>query len=233
MAIKGKKKSQTRGSHARRRPASAPRSMAAAPRRRWYETDRGRTVAAVVVALVVVAAWVAVTRAQSRAEDLERVQAAVDSYTDEVRGVLQTVRAPAQDMAEIPSEADPRTLERVADEVPSWLEALTRARAAAGRLAPTPATANANRLFVQSIDLYLAAAETYALVGEVDREFAGDVLTRAAEQRDAAANVWSSATTAVDTERARIDLGASGLGVPSAPTSAPQPALPGAPGGGG
>ncbi|MFN2389188.1 MAG: hypothetical protein ABR575_06220, partial [Actinomycetota bacterium] len=46
MAIKGKKKSQSRGSQGQRRPAAAPRPTYA-PRRatRWYQTPAGRLAA--------------------------------------------------------------------------------------------------------------------------------------------------------------------------------------------
>ncbi|CAN5528983.1 hypothetical protein BH24ACT26_BH24ACT26_09290 [soil metagenome] len=233
MAIKGKKKSQSRGSQARRRPAAAPRPVAVSRRTPWYRTDRGRAIAAAIAALVIAVVWWAVARDRASAEDLERRQGTIESYTDRARALLQAVRPAAQEMSRAPTGANAKGVTELAGSVPSWKETLTDAGTEASELFAAPAVANVNGLLSQSVGLYLAAAKTYGLVERADERLQADLLARAAEQRDAASGVWLTATGVLDAERSRVELGRSGLGLPSTAPPGAQPALPGSPGGGG
>ena len=54
MAIKGKKKSQSRGSQGQRRPAAAPRPVYTGRRHTpWYKTTEGRLIGGMLIAVVV------------------------------------------------------------------------------------------------------------------------------------------------------------------------------------
>lgn len=224
MAIKGKRKSQARGSQARRRPAGAPRaSFAGRHRVPWYRTERGRVWAAAAAALIVGLVWWAIARAQGQAADLERAQEALESFSGEVRAVAQTLRPAAVGMAQAPTEADGDALATLPEEARSWMRSLRAGRDALGRVRPTPAEAGAYGLFSQSITLYTSAARTFALAGEAPEGLAPRVLERAAEQRDTAGAAWVLATQELDRERARVQLGAAGIAFPGAPGTPPLP----------
>ncbi|MDQ3957514.1 MAG: hypothetical protein M3273_04245, partial [Actinomycetota bacterium] len=59
MAIKGKKKSQSRGSQGLRRPAAAPRPVYTGRRHTpWYKTTEGRLIGGILAAaLIGIAIW--------------------------------------------------------------------------------------------------------------------------------------------------------------------------------
>jgi hypothetical protein len=214
MAIKGKKKSQSRGSHARRRPASAPRPLVGPRREPWYRTQRGRAIAAVVLVIVVGVAWWAIARAQERAADLELNQAVLEEYTGELRALLQTVRPAAQGMN---AAVGPGGVDAIGDEVPAWTATLRRARTEARATFAAPVVAEVHALVSQSIDLYRAAASTYELVPDAPKQLQDRLIARASAQRDSAASIWVAAVAVLDRERAREELDPSGLAAPSTP----------------
>src|ERR671939_194544 len=134
MAIKGKKKSQSRGSQARRRPAAAPRALAPGRRRPpWYRTPQGR--AALVALLLVVIAVVTGIVLKSRSDDAKLAdrQDAMERYTGAIRGVLQTLTPPASEMLSTPSDAGdfaglsklPKKAKRWDEEINSAIDQLT------------------------------------------------------------------------------------------------------------
>jgi hypothetical protein len=228
MAIKGKKKSQARGSQARRRPASAPRPVPSTRRRvPWYRTERGRLLVAAIGAVVVGFAWWGVARARSDAADRARRRDAVETYTGEARALLQGVRPAAQSMSQIPSsggsDSDPGKIGRTAN---SWIKVLQSAHTEAGRIVPSPLVIDAHELFSQSVDVYLSAAKTYRLAARAGDSLAPEVLVRAGEQRDQASSIWLLATRLLDEERQSADLPPSGLGLPSSGAPTGQPSAP-------
>jgi hypothetical protein len=228
MAIKGKKKSQVRGSQARRRPASAPRPASSRRRTAWYSTDRGRLIVAAVAVVVIGVVWWAIAHSRAAAADLERRQDAVETYTGEARALLQSVRPAAAAMAQVPAAPDRGPpLQSISQAAGSWTGLLDKARSEAGAIVPTPFVISAHELFSQSVDLYLSAAKTYRLGGRAGRSVANGLLARAAQQRDQAGAIWLLATRVLDDARSEAELSASGLGLPSAvPAGGAQPTLP-------
>lgn len=218
MAIKGKRKSQSRGSQARRRPASAPRpSVAARHRVPWYRTQQGQALAVGLTALLVGLVWWAVARAQDEAAALERAQDALETFSGEVRAVTQTVRPAALGMSQAPTEAGGDALETLPDEARSWIGTLRAAGDEIGGVRPAPAAAGAYGMFSHSITLYMSAARTFALAADAPEAVAAGVLERAADQRDAAGSAWVLATQELDRARARVELEGAGIAFPGAP----------------
>jgi hypothetical protein len=211
MAIKGKKKQQARGSQARRRPAASPRPVVAARRLPWYRTDRGRLLAAVAAAVVLGVAWWAIAGARAEQAQRARRQSAIEDYTGRVQALLQTVRPAAEGMAQA---ADDKGLARQAR---SWIESLRSGRAQAAGHRVAVEAAPADRLYGEAIDVYRDAAETYRLVPAAPEALQAKLLERASAQRDHAGVVWATATQVLDAERARLELGPSGLAAPATP----------------
>ncbi|MFN2491248.1 MAG: hypothetical protein ABR529_16275 [Actinomycetota bacterium] len=232
MAIKGKKKSQTRGSQARRRPASAPRPIVAARRTPWYRTERGRVVLIGLAVAIVALVWWAVAGARSRAADLERRRDVIESYSDRVRALLQGVRPAAQGMSQTPTKLEGQGPGPLGKSAQTWIEDLRVAETQAVGIFPAPAVSDAHELFARSVSLLLGAAETYALVPDAPKDLRTRLLERAAQQRDGAVGVWVTATRVLDAERAVVELLPSGLGAPATGPAAGRPSLPAPPGDG-
>jgi hypothetical protein len=231
MAIKGKKKSHSRGSQSRRQPAAAPRAAPLPRRVPWYRTDRGRLAAVGVLALIAALGWWGVDRAGDEAAALERSQALLTTYTSEARALLQTTRPAAESLAAIPARPTRSDLTRVEEEAAGWIATLRRAQTQAGEVLPTPLVINAHQLFARSVDLYLLSART-ARDAATGQSSPTDTLARATEARDTASAIWLTAIQVLDRERARSEMPASGLGIPGAPAGQGLP-LPGAGGNGG
>src|SRR5918999_413249 len=208
MALKGKKKSQSRGSQGRRRPAAAPRP-ALAPRapRRWYRTTSGRAVAAIVAVALVGGIVAAIIGARSGAGDLQRRQGSLRTFTGEVRVVLQELRVAAGAMSEAPVTAEGGELDELRASTRGWARTIQSAQGRLVSIAPARGTELAQRLFAQSTQLYGSAATTYGLVDRAGAALSDDLLRRAAERRAA-------------------DLGPSALAPPSVPGAAAPPPPP-------
>jgi uncharacterized membrane protein YgcG len=218
MALKGKKKSQSRGSQGRRRPAAAPRPAAAsrAPRR-WYRTTTGRAVAAIVAVALIGGIVAAIVGARSGAGDLERRQGSLRTFTGEVRTVLQQLRIPAGAMSEAPVTAEETELDQLRENAGEWTRTIQTAHGRLLGIPPARGAEVAQRLFAQSAQLYAGAAGTYALVDRAGAAVRDDLLRRAAEQRDQALGIWQTATEVLDEERRAAELGPSALSPPSVP----------------
>lgn len=242
MALKGKRKSGTRGSQGRRRPATAPRP-APAPGRRlpWYHTNGGRLGIGIAIALVVGVAWWAIATAQSNADRLEDRQATLEDYTGTIRAVSQSITQPAGDMTAVAPEPDDAAAEGLAESSGRWATALTEAQGPlVESFPPSPALQRANALFQQSLQLYDSAARTYGLVPRAEGRLRTELLARAAAQRDQATALWSTAVALLDAARAAAEMDASGIPAPGSEAADPtqQPAelpspVPGATEGGG
>jgi len=223
MPVKGKKKAQARGSQGRRRPAEAPRPVLA-PRKppAWYRTWPGRAVLVIVVLALVGGVFAAIASTQEDGGAEARADA-LDRYTGEVRGVLQSLRPAASDMSTAPtSVGEPDARKALGDRAASWRLSIEGSHTNLSRVLFPGASQSAHGLFLQSAQIYLAAAKTYALAAEIEGELADKVLARAAEQRDQGGQLWQSATVLLDEQRVEVDLEVSGLTPPSLPPAQPQ-----------
>jgi hypothetical protein len=232
MAIKGKRKSQSRGSQARRRPAAAPRPPVAPRKTPWYQTERARVVGIAVLLVVVSVTWWAVARAQENARGLESRQGALEAYTGEVQALLQVIRSPVQGMSAV-SGAGGADMEALGRDVQTWIGGLGRATVDVSEIESPSSVSGINDLYEQAVGMYLSAAKTFNLATEAEGELRVNALARAAEQRDAATGVWAAAIQLLDRERARADLERSGLSLPAPPAGAGGLGVPDAGGGGG
>ena len=222
MPVKGKKKAQARGSQGRRRPSQAPRPVLT-PRKppAWYRTWPGRAVLAIVVLALVGGMFAAI--ASTQGDDGTARADALDRYTGEVRGVLQSLRPAASDMSSAPtSVGEPGARKAIGERAGSWRSTIGAAHTNLSQVLSPGAAQSAHSLFLQSAQIYLAAAKTYALAAEIEGELADKALARAAEQRDQGGQLWQSATVLLDEQRAEVDLGVSGLTPPSLPPAQPQ-----------
>lgn len=225
MAIKGKKKSQNRGSQARRRPAAAPRP-AVAPRRKaaWYRSQTGIALLGILAIIAIGVVVVLVQSASERSEQLEKRQEALDSYTDEIRSILQTLRPPAGAMAAAPPGLeDEKQAKELEENAADWTDQITRAQTSFAGAAPPPrlielepSVQNINNLYGQAIGIYLSAARTYELGATADSASQPDTLAAATTQRGQGSAIWTEATALLDKRLASAELDPSGLTAPDA-----------------
>ncbi|HEY7875307.1 MAG TPA: hypothetical protein VIG64_09310 [Actinomycetota bacterium] len=239
MAIKGKKKSQSRGSQARRRPAAAPRAIGPGRRKPpWYKTPQGRAglVALVLVVLAVVAGFV--LNARSDAAKLEDRQDALETYTGSVRAVLQNLTPPASDMLDVPINAGEfAELARLPRRAGEWEDQINAAIDQLVSLQPPPGAIYAHSLFEQSGQLYLTTARQWQIMADQPNKTRGELLAETTTLRDQANTLWVNATAILDQVRADLDMDPSGLRSPAqSPANsqpAPAPSIPTGGGGGG
>ena len=226
MAIKGKKKSQKRGSQARRRPAAPPRT-AVQPRRTvpWYRTP---IAIAILGTLAIIAIGITVWVVQSNREDqqaLEKKQEALTNYTDRVRNVLQTLRIPVEEMMAAPAALeDDKQAEALEKDAEAWTKDLQEIQGTFVGIVPDPSVQAAHSLFLHSIETYSSAAATYSLAATAgDADTQTQALGIASAHRDQASSLWTEATTLLDQRRSDAELELSGLTVPgaTAPGTAP------------
>ena len=225
MAIKGKKKSQKRGSQGARRPAAPPRP-AVAPRRKtaWYRTQAGIAILGILAIVAISAAVIRVQSSREAAENLERRQEALDEYTDGVRTVLQSLRAPAGSMATVPPAIeDQEGSATLAEDAPGWSEQIEKAQVDFTNASPSgrvlelePSIQNIHTLYAQSIGMYLTSARTFELAAATDENLQPDALASASTQRTQASAIWTEATALLDKRRASADVDPSGLTAPDA-----------------
>lgn len=226
MAIKGKKKPPSRGSQARRRPATAPRPTITPRTPPWYTSQLAKLTFAVIGVVLLGALIAAGLNARSAAAELEERQETLADYTSDVRSLLQQVRAPASEMTQAPMTTDDADLKALEENAERWGEQLQEASTGATGLTPPPDAAATNRLFVEAIASYRGAAETYALVDDVPGGDAELVLLRAIEQRDRGTAIWEAATEVLNEERGDAELDPSAIGVPTSTAPATLPASP-------
>ena len=224
MAIKGKKKSQNRGSQARRRPAAPPRP-AVTPKGQalaWYRNPR---IVAVLGTLAIILIGVIVLITQNNAEEADKLakqQETLDEYTDEINALLQQLRDPATGLA----EADPEFLDaKVAKELEKnakeWATQFQEALQSFSQIVPSQqgSIEKIHNLYNQSIQIYMTAAGTYQLAAESEGRPQQAALALAANQRTQAGAVWTEATALLDDERRAADLELSGLNAPDSPAA--------------
>jgi hypothetical protein len=222
MAVKGKKKSQSRGSQGRRRPATAPRAAyASRAREPWYRTPRGQAIAALVllIALVVI---VAVVRSGSNGTDLTNRQNAIDQYTGDVRALLQSITPAATAENGVPNKLNAKQAKALKKASQTWLSEVTAAQQSAGKVvAPTPATQSANIAFVESIQLYGQAASIYGLVSSTSPAVQAKLLVSGGNLRNQASALWQEGINILDQARSTAKMPPSQLRLPTAGAVAP------------
>jgi hypothetical protein len=180
-----------------------------------------------LVVFIGVIVWLVVS-AQDRAEQLELEQTTLDTYTDGLSPVVESVIPTATDMIELTTLPEGDALDSLAKDAKTWATDLQSAQALVQQqFAPEEAQA-VNDLLTESIGLYIASAQTFELVPDAEGALRDNLFTRATDQRDAAGRVMSGAIGALDSLRNEKDLGASGLRSP-ADLPPPAPSAPASP----
>jgi hypothetical protein len=221
MAIKGKKKSQSRGSQARRKPAQAPRAIATARRRTpWWKTPGWASILGIALIISIgVVIW-AISNAKSNADDLKKRQETVNTYTGQIRAVVTKYSGAAGALGGVNPAQPPKDLAKSAKE---WSAQFSSAQQEMAGLVPPSDLTGPNTIFLQSFSLYQTAADTYALAATSDTKTRNELLSRAASITGSATTIFQSAIDVLDQLRDQLDLSPSGLRAPVVtPAQGPQ-----------
>ena len=221
MAIKGKKKSQSRGSQARRRPATAPRPAIGPKIQKppWYKTTAGLTIAAIGSMVLLLVILVSVNNARNASQEREQLETSYEAYSDRVRALLQQVTGSASEMAAA-AQAPPEDL---ADAASKWTETFVGGQTQVSQLLPPEGATSSHHLFAQSMSLFSSAASTFTSAAEASGAEREQLLAAASSQVSSAASVWEAGVTVLDEARDDNDLSPSGL---RSPTEAPPSGMP-------
>lgn len=232
MAIKGKKKTKSRPSSAKRRPAPATaRAPVSAVRPVPWHRSMGGQLTMIVVALGAIGfvMWrVAETRSDNQAREAR--QAELRDLTTDVSDLVATIQEPVRAMLGAAfNSSNPDAIEALTDSTDRWIEEIETAGARAQTLAPPEDLASAGQVLQQSFLLYGSAAKTYALVpGEDNNKRQNELLQRATDQRDQAGRLMVAALGILDDARDAAEMGPSGIQAPAAmapilPSPVPSP----------
>jgi hypothetical protein len=229
MAVKGKKKSQSRGSQGRRRPAQAPRAIyGGRSHQPWYRTTAARVGAALVL-LVALLGIVVVVRSGSNRGNLTQRQNTLDQYTGDVRALLQTITPAATDEDGVPNKLTTPEAKALKSQSVSWQTQLLKAQQTAGNVtAPTPGTQSANIIFGESIQLYSQAATVFGLAPSTSSRVQVKMLASAASLRNQATALWQEGVNILDQARSATQMTPSQLRIPTAGAVAPPSPTPAA-----
>ena len=237
MAIKGKKKSGSRGSQARRRPAAAPRPVTATTRHKtpWYNTATGRVIAALLVVLILagIGGLIAVNRSNANREK-ERLEA-VEAYAEEVRSGVQSAATPVGELSAITPTATPEQLGSLKEDAEGWTTDIEAAASRTVAIVPPEQVSAIHPLFSQAYQLYLTSARLLLDAADAEGKDQADLLTRSTEVRGHAESVWATATAQVDDVLTELGGDPSGLqspGITGASAAVPAPGQGGGGGGG-
>lgn len=227
MAIKGKKKSQSRGSQGQRRPAAAPRPVYTGRKHTpWYKTNEGRLIGGMLIAVIVgVTIWL-VADAQNESKQRTETRTALEEYVKSVRAFTNALGPVAEEMSLVdPANPD---VEQLAKDARKWSTDLADAQARiAGALPPDEAEV-ASRLFEQSMSSFLAAARAFEGVAEGDAGIEEELLAQAVEEREQARALFDLGVVALDEELQEVGGSNSNLLIPQGtPPSADPNASPG------
>lgn len=212
MAIKGKKKSQQRGSQARRRPAQAPRPVSRkGTKKPWYQTTAGQSIAAIGALIAIVIALVLVNNARTEAEERELRRESLENFTDQMNALVQTVTAPASELSGA-TQAPPEDLRAAAG---GWRDAFSAAQTQAAQFPPAQGTSTVQQLVSQALNLYRGAAVVLREAAIADDESATELTAAATSQLASADAIWLAAVDVLDAARDEVGLNASGVRAPS------------------
>jgi hypothetical protein len=213
MAIKGKKKQQSRGSQARRRPAMAPRpSYAGRGRDPWYRTAGGRVAAAIIVVVLIAALGGTIAAINSNNSAQQEKKAAVNDYTARVRTTLQELSQPVASLAAFPPQPSQRQLRQLPDAIVTWRNGIEGAQSSSSELRPPEDLQNVNVMFVESIIEYLSAINSYEAVTRVKGESRADrrlrelLIRNASDDRNRATALWTTGVALLDETRQELGL---------------------------
>jgi hypothetical protein len=221
VAIKGKKKSQSRGSQARRRPAAMPKPVATVRKPKWYQTTAGLSIASIggILALIL-AIWIFNT-VRTSGREADAIKQQLESYTGSVKSALQLVTPAATDMSQA-ATADPKT---VAEDAKTWVKTLQDAQTQLSGAVPPPEAQAAHQIFQQSIEIFKTAASVLELAADLPTDTATKLVATTLAEVSVADGVWGTAVNALDDARAAAGLGSAALRSPinSDPAAQPSP----------
>ncbi|MDQ3914122.1 MAG: hypothetical protein M3323_02150 [Actinomycetota bacterium] len=223
MAIKGKKKSQTRGSQGQRRPAAAPRPVYTGRKHTpWYKKTEGRLIGGMIVAVIVgVGIWL-IADAQNKSKERTQQREALEGYVTSVRAFATTIGPVAEEMSLV-SAAEP-DFEALEKDAAKWTEDLTAAQAQAATLQAPDGADVANDLFLQSLASYAAAARTFESVADAGGDLRTELLAQAVEEREQAATLFGLGVDALDEALVEVDGKLSNLTIPQGTAPVQPPA---------
>ncbi|HEV2756171.1 MAG TPA: hypothetical protein VG318_10415 [Actinomycetota bacterium] len=223
MAIKGKKKSQQRGSQGQRRPAAAPRPVYTGRKHTpWYKTTEGRLIGGMIIAVIVgVSIW-AIADAQNKSKERTQQREALEEYVASVRAFATTIGPVAEEMSLV--AAGEPDFEQLAKDAPTWSEDLAAAQAQVATLSPPDGADVANSLFLQSLESYAGAARTFESVGDAEGDLRTELLALANIEVEQAAALFGLGVDALDEELVEVDGELSNLSIPQGTTPAQPPA---------
>jgi hypothetical protein len=217
MAIKGKKKSGSRGSQARRRPATAPRVMTARQTHTpWYQTAAGRVVAAIVIVALLAGVGTVIAQVNAAGDRRSERQEALTEFTRTIEGLQQDLGGTVAEMAGVARTPSKKVLETLKDDATGWVKAVNDVRSETQGLQGPEGLASLPALFDQAVGLYAQAATMYQIVPGLDDDDRVELLSTATYQLGAAAGVWQAGVGILDEARAEDGLDPSGIAPPNA-----------------
>jgi hypothetical protein len=217
MAIKGKKKSGSRGSQARRRPAPAPRVVTTrGAHTPWYQTAGGRVAGAIVVVALLAGAGTAIAQVNAAGDRREARQDALNEFTRAVDGLRQDLGGPVSAMGAVARTPSKKVLETLNEDATGWVKDINDLRQDDQSLQGPDGLTSLPALFDQAVGLYANAATSYQVVTSIDEEQRGEILATAQYQLGSAGGVWQAGVGILDEARAEEGLDPSGLSPPSA-----------------
>jgi hypothetical protein len=229
MALKGKKKSRVRGSQARRRPAAAPRpTYGGREKPRWYQTTAGMVIGFLVIASLIIFVWWFVADTRSESQALEDEQAALQTFTSDLRATITDLTPLTAELATAGSLKDGQ----LADKTEEWNEQLGEVQTALAQLAPPQDLASLTGVLSQSMVLYGQSIENYDSLPNLEGRARQTMSTAALSSFNAANNLFGVVIELLDQARSDAELSSSGLTPPSAePAPVEEPASESTPGG--
>ena len=220
MALKGKKKSRSRGSQARRRPAAAPRpTYGAGAKPRWYQTTTGLVAAFVVVAVAGILVWWVVADNRSEAAELERTQDGLETYSTTLEGLVSDINPVATDLATASSLKD----DQLSTKAKEWKNQLSTAQTSMAQSLPPEGLEPLGGLLNQALLLYVQSAEQYELLPQLEGKARTEVAAKAAASFQGANNIFASAIEILDSERLDNEMDASRIQTPGLPPESAAP----------
>lgn len=166
----------------------------------------------------------AIASAQERARQEDAQREAVERYTSDLGTALSGATETVTEMNLVATLPRGNALEELGTSSETWIENLNTTQGQVVQIFPSRDLTSVNELFGEATSLYISSAQTFALVPEVSGGTRNDVFARAADQRDTATALWTSAIGVLDQIRRDLGLRASGLQAPAPP--APEADLP-------
>ncbi|MDQ4125685.1 MAG: hypothetical protein M3134_08810 [Actinomycetota bacterium] len=222
MAIKGKKKSQSRGSQGQRRPAAAPRPVYTGRKHTpWYKTTEGRLVGGLLIAVVVgVTIWL-VADAQSKSRERTETRQALEDYVSTVRSFTNALGPVAEAMGTAPQTGG--DVGELKEDAAKWSTDLSSAQAQIVSVPPPDEASVASKLFDQSLASFLSAARTFETAADAEGELQAELLAQAHEEHQQATGLFELGVEALDAELLDVGGENSNLRLPQATPQTPEP----------